>query len=174
MQGEKGMFAATGGVNTHKGALFALGLTIVAAAGGPEHLQADIQRLARQFAAPTGTHGHTAVARYGVRGALACAQDGYELLFAHWQPYYHSLRADGYACHKTLLCIMSELDDTNILHRTDEATAQWVKQQAEEALADFSPRRMEEMNRVFSARNISPGGSADMLALTIFIDSILN
>ncbi|MBR2083914.1 MAG: triphosphoribosyl-dephospho-CoA synthase [Muribaculaceae bacterium] len=52
--------------------------------------------------------------------------------------------------------------------------AQQVKQEARALLEDFSIAGMEQMNRDYIARNISPGGSADMVSLTLFIDSLLN
>ena len=73
-----------------------------------------------------------------------------------------------------LLHIMSELDDTNVIHRVGYDKAQQVKQDARELLDNFSVSGLEQMNRDFIALNISPGGSADMMALTIFIHSILN
>lgn len=172
LEAENSMFAATGGVNTHKGALFSMGLTIAAATMGTANLQSNIIALASLFPAAHGTHGTDVATRYGIKGALANAQEGYRQLFADWLPYYHSIRGEEHALHKTLLRIMATLDDTNIYHRTDRPTAQWVKQQAAEALKDFSVARLQSMNAEFVRRNISPGGSADMLALTLFIESI--
>jgi triphosphoribosyl-dephospho-CoA synthetase len=68
---------------------------------------------------------------------------------------------------------MSQLDDTNILHRCGAEVAQRVKSEAAELLANFSIERLEEMNRRYIAENISPGGCADMLALTIFLNAIM-
>ena len=69
---------------------------------------------------------------------------------------------------------MSQLDDTNVIHRVGYDEAQHVKQEALALLDDFSLQGLEQMNRDYIARNISPGGSADMMALTLFIHSILN
>ena len=69
---------------------------------------------------------------------------------------------------------MSQLDDTNVIHRVGYEQAQQVKGEAASLLADYSTAGMEAMNRDYIARNISPGGSADMVALTLFIHSILN
>lgn len=176
LEAEDCMFKATNGVNTHKGALFSMGLAIVAASqqSKGEKLQESIKKLACQFPKTEGTHGQQAVERYSVKGALDNACEGYEQLFNDWLPFYHGIRQEQYACHKTLLRIMATLDDTNILHRTDAQTAQWVKQQAADALEHFSVERLQSMNRYFIERNISPGGSADMLSLTLFVYSIFN
>ncbi len=172
IQAEKAMLAATGGVNTHKGALFSMGMAIAATLTKPDDIQAGIKEIAHLFPQTKGTHGSEATARYHIKGALENAVEGYPQLFSDWLPYYRSIRQEPYAQHKTLLRIMATLDDTNIYHRTDADTAQWVKRQAEEALMDFSMEKLEAMNREFILRNISPGGCADMLALTLFIDSI--
>ena len=137
-------------------------------------LQAGIIRLASQFPDTQGTHGSHAVSQYQAKGALAMAREGYEQLFNDWLPFLRELQQQGdpYAHHKTLLRIMAQLDDTNVLHRCGAEVAQRVKAEAATLLADFSPDRLEAMNRRYTAENISPGGAADMLALTIFIHAI--
>ncbi len=174
IEAEKAMLAATGGVNTHKGAFFSMGLAIAAAIQSPNDIQAGIKEIAKLFPNTQGTHGSEAVSRYQIKGALTNAIEGYPLLFSDWLPYYQSVREEPYALHKTLLRIMAALDDTNIYYRTDADTAQWVKRQAEEELKDFRIEKLKEMNDEFIRYNISPGGCADMLALTVFIDSINN
>jgi triphosphoribosyl-dephospho-CoA synthetase len=103
------------------------------------------------------------------------AREGYEQLFSDWLPFLHNLKQQGdpYAHHKTLLRIMSQLDDTNILHRCGAEVASRVKAEAADMLAHFSTDALDDMNRRYSAENISPGGSADMLALTIFTNAIM-
>lgn len=200
IEAEQAMFGATGGVNTHKGALFSIGLAVVAAAYVEHHkATADyrkvamprchdntdgddahstltcfantIKRLAADFPYTKGTHGCKARQMYNVRGALDNARDGYVELFADWLPYYMGRKAhnDPYALHKTLLRIMCSLDDTNIVYRTDLTTANTVKQEALSLLENFSERALEATNREYSKRNISPGGAADMLSLTLFV-----
>ena len=189
IEAEKAMLEATRNVNTHKGALFSLGLAVVAAAQlmksvrkeekrgkTPDvtSLQHIIKQLACQFPQAKGTHGSTVFEKHPVRGALANAQQGYAQLATDWLPYYQQLRYDEYQCHKTLLHIMSQLDDTNIYYRRDAMTVARVKQQSEELLADFSVDKLLAMNEQFVSENISPGGSADMLSLTVFVNSILS
>ena len=194
IEAERAMLKATGGVNTHRGALFSLGLAVAQGNKGPRacslseqsgertkvqsnkasDLQAGIIRLASQFPDTQGTHGSHAVSQYQAKGALAMAREGYEQLFNDWLPFLRELQQQGdpYANHKTLLRIMAQLDDTNVLHRCGAEVAQRVKAEAATLLADFSPDRLEAMNRRYTAENISPGGAADMLALTIFIHTI--
>ncbi|MBO6248591.1 MAG: triphosphoribosyl-dephospho-CoA synthase, partial [Bacteroidales bacterium] len=75
---------------------------------------------------------------------------------------------------KTLLRIMSTLDDTCVIHRVGYERAQEVKNEAEALLDNFSEEGLREMKKRYDAEGISPGGAADMLALTILIDSLTN
>ena len=75
---------------------------------------------------------------------------------------------------KTLLRIISTLDDTCVIHRVGYERAQEVKNEARALLEDFSEEGLIEMKKRYDAEGISPGGAADMLALTILIDSLTN
>ncbi len=220
IEAEKAMLEATNGVNTHKGALFSMGLAVVAAAyeekkaaankevRGKEReeeylssLQLTIKALAASFPDTSGTHGSKAKQLSNgtttIKGALDNAREGYEKLFAEWLPFYNERRKshDVHALHKTLLRIMCDLDDTNIIYRTNVVTAEEVKQEARALLASFEEAyaaedkekcasaieekcasaellALKDMDRRYTERNISPGGAADMLSLTVFIGSI--
>ena len=195
LDAEKAMFKSTGGVNTYKGALFSMGLALTAATyiigrgkvatttHGKEYVPGDllsaiIIQLANGFPDTRGTHGSQAkqLAQAGgsLKSALDNAREGYTQLFGEWLPFYETRIKgdDSYVKHKTLLRIMCDLDDTNIVYRTDYATMQQVKTQARHLLEDFSEAGIEDMNRDFVGRNISPGGSADMLALVVFLFGI--
>lgn len=199
IEAEKAMLSATNGVNTHKGALFSMGLAVVAAAheerkiaaneeqilkernGGEDvlvSLQTTIKALAASFPDTSGTHGSKAKqlskGTTAIKGALDNAREGYEMLFAEWLPFYIERRKehDAHTLHKTLLRIMCDLDDTNVIYRTDLATAEEVKQEARALLDSFEEAVLKDMDRRYTARNISPGGAADMLSLTVFIGSI--
>lgn len=180
IEAEKAMLSATNGVNTHKGALFSMGLAVVAAAHekNTDSLQTTIKALAASFPDTNGTHGSKAKllskGTTAIKGALDNAREGYEMLFAEWLPFYIERRKerDAHTLHKTLLRIMCDLDDTNVIYRTDLATTKEVKQEARALLDSFSKAALKDMDRRYTARNISPGGAADMLSLTIFIGSI--
>lgn len=68
---------------------------------------------------------------------------------------------------------MSALDDTNVYYRRGEEGAQIMKREAARMLDGFSMKDIEAMNKRFIAENISPGGSADMLALTRLVQSLI-
>lgn len=180
IEAERAMLSATNGVNTHKGALFSMGLAVVAAAHekDTDSLQTTIKALAACFPDTNGTHGSKAKllskGTTAIKGALDNAREGYEMLFAEWLPFYIERRKerDAYTLHKTLLRIMCDLDDTNVIYRTDLATAEEVKQEARALLNSFEEAVLKDMDRHYTTRNISPGGAADMLSLTIFIGSI--
>ena len=195
LEAEKAMFKSTGGVNTYKGALFSMGLALTAATviigrgkvapttHGKEYVPGDllsaiIIQLANGFPDTRGTHGsqakQAAQAGGSLKSALDNAREGYTQLFGEWLPFYETRIKgdDSYVKHKTLLRIMCDLDDTNIVYRTDYDTMLNVKTLARHLLEDFSEAGIEDMNRDFVGRNISPGGSADMLALVVFLFGI--
>lgn len=183
--GEERMMKATGGVNTHRGALFALGVTTTAAARlirrhgtvSTDALRREIVMTAGVLPRPVGTHGEQMHERYGVKTALDMAQGGYDSLFDSWLPFYKDALSQGdtaTARKRLLLKIMSEIDDTNVYYRCGQETAHKVKAIARQALNGCTDDDLRQMNARFKEHGISPGGSADMLALTLYIYSITN
>lgn len=181
IEAEKQMLFTTNGVNTYKGALFSMGLVLYAASYlcqqrdkvQEQQLQKTIKLLSSKFSQPDDTHGKKVVEKHNVKGALASAINGYPLLFDEWLPFFIKHKNEEHSLIKLLLFIMTNLDDTNIYYRKGEEVVAHVKQQAQEILDDFSIDRVEKLNREFVKENISPGGAADMLSLTLFIDSII-
>jgi triphosphoribosyl-dephospho-CoA synthetase len=181
IEAEKQMLAATGGVNTHRGALFSVGLAVVAAchilATGCSSNFLDqwskiVTSIASQMPGSDNSHGNSVKAQHNVAGALDIARTGYSEMVNKWLKYYCDNCNDEHIKHKTLLLIMCSLDDTNVIHRAGFEMAQQVKQEAAHLLENFSIEGLEQMNQSFIARNISPGGAADMLSLTLFLSTL--
>ncbi|CNI89622.1 triphosphoribosyl-dephospho-CoA synthase CitG [Yersinia alsatica] len=194
---EHSMFNATGGVNTHKGSVFSLGLICCAlgrltARAEPISAQAICQEAATlcrglterelRQSNPQQTAGQRLFYHYGLTGARGEAESGFATVLTHALPAYRRLLADGaqpdHALLHTLLVLMSVNRDTNVVSRGGMAGLQWLQQQAAEILSSLSPAGMREplsqwRVRVFDAqciaRNLSPGGSADLLILTWFL-----
>ena len=190
------MFAATGGVNTHKGMIFSMG-TVAAAAGlyyrlhrgfSPEEIlllagELCREELEKDFRAmdPShpGTHGEQLYARYGSRGIRGEAQDGFPSIRQISLPALRQGKMAGLEDNpvylNTLLALMSQVDDTNVLIRTSPELLAYEKAEAARILAlggGASPEglaALRELNERFIALNISPGGCADLLAVTILL-----
>ncbi|MBR1627198.1 MAG: [Bacteroidales bacterium] len=182
MDAEKAMFQTTNGVNTHKGALFSLGLTTICAAHlmyiyneiSEENLQSCISMLADRWPQPENTHGDKVLQQNKIKGALYNAVEGYKELFEIWMPYYTQNKDDEYCLHKLLLLIMSSLDDTNVYYRKDSLTVEKVKWQAKELFENFDIDNLRQLNTEYIKENISSGGAADMLSLTLLIYSFVH
>ena len=165
LEAEAAMLAATNNVNTHKGALFCLGLVLSATGKEGIPVRARIAEIA-SYIPETGRSKE----RKGVKGALAMAREGYKELFDKWLP---ELRTNGPL--PTLMLIMATLDDTNILHRGGSEALAYVKARATEIYENGRigiENEIREFGRELKDRNLSPGGAADMLALTMLAAKI--
>lgn len=179
IEAEKQMLKTTNGVNTYKGALFSMGLVLTCASYiyknkeiNKTDLRENIKNLASKFVQPTNTHGKIVIDKHKIKGALNSAIDGYALLFDEWLPYLENNKEEEYPLIKLLLFIMTKIDDTNIYYRKGEEIVKYVKIKAQETLGKFSIEEVKKLNTEFIKLNISPGGAADMLSLTLFVYSI--
>lgn len=196
IEAEAAMLAATAGVNTHRGAIFNLGL-LCAAAG---KLIADgetptavavcntvkmrwgaviLDGLVSPPAASQLSHGLVVAQRYGSGGARQEAASGFSAVLEIGLPAYRSVLAatgDGeLAALQALFALIAEVDDSNLLWRGGPAGLAYGRRAATEFLAaggvftsdwrDYA----EAIDRDFIARHLSPGGSADLLGVTLFL-----
>ncbi len=193
---ESRMLVATGGVNTHRGAIFALGLLCAAAARtharGEIPDDATLRRvlIARWSAALMAarppplpaSHGMRARNRYGVGGARDQARCAFPAVFDVALPALRSALARGcderHARISAFFALLAHLDDTNLLHRGGVEGLAFVHRRAREfkdagdVLANDALARAEAIHREFIARRLSPGGSADLLATAMFVHEI--
>lgn len=189
-EGEAEMLRVTGGVNTHRGAIWALGLLTAAAAlegdASAEAIAMTAAALARlddpAAAHNPNSHGARVCRRYGVPGAREQAQQGFPAIIAHGLPQLLASRREGAgeqnARLDALLAIMGTLSDTCVLHRAGLEGLQRMQQGARAVLgaggaASLAGRRqLRELDRDMLALNASPGGAADLLAATLFLDRL--
>ncbi|MBA5606062.1 triphosphoribosyl-dephospho-CoA synthase [Duganella sp. FT3S] len=191
--GERLMMQATGGVNTHRGAIWALGLLVTAAAQpqGAGHAQAVAQRagaLAQlhdsHAPAVTGNKGALACLRHGVGGARSQAQAGFPQVTQVALPMLRASRRRGEsedaARLNALLAVMMQLDDTCLLARGGRPALEAAQQGARRVLdaggagsAD-GQAALRALDEDLLARRVSPGGAADLLAAALLLDQIEN
>jgi triphosphoribosyl-dephospho-CoA synthase len=188
---EARMLRATRGANTHRGAIFTLGL-VAAAAGaarrggaplGPAALRREVCRLgvalARELPRPIGSHGAIATDRHGVPGARGEAASGLPHVFEVALPALaRSVRRGAgsrAAAVQALLELVAVVPDTNLLHRGGAEGLDFAREAARGFLAAggvHAPRweaRAVALHRAFVARDLSPGGSADLLAGALLV-----
>ena len=182
-EGEQAMYQATNGVNTHKGAIWSLGLLTAAAAIHSGECDeptlcftaGEIARFEDRFIPPQLTNGIKAINKYGVNGAKVEAQLAFPHIRAYSLPIFKSsLNQYNYevAKHHAFLALMANLDDTCLLHRGGIEGLNYAKQYAAEVLESGHLNDLETMNEDFKNRYLSPGGSADLLAATIYLNKI--
>lgn len=192
--GERAMFRATGGVNTHKGAVFTLGTVCAAAgrlwtaAGFSKDLDATLalcgemsaQAVQEDFAAIRRSQAHTVGQRLyleqgleGIRGELsrglpAVAQIGLPTLRARLAAG-DSLEQAGV---QVLLALMAQVVDTNLIARGGLEGQRWAMEQAKKLTQSNSATRedAEKLDGALIEQNLSPGGCADLLAITYFLE----
>ena len=196
IEAERAMMRATGGVNTHRGAIFTLGLLVasVARAGatGTSPRTDDIRRtllgawggdLRRHaLAADAASHGSLVRQSSGLGGVRDEAAAGFPLVFDLALPHLREAANAGLSANaarvETIFVLMRAAADTNVFYRGGESAAAHVRASAKNFLAAGGCRtsgwqaRAEAVHRDFTARNISPGGCADLLAAALFIDAV--
>ncbi len=194
---EARMLQATQGVNTHRGAIFCLGLLCAAIAACKAQgrlptaaaIQASLLRhwgaalIEHSHGTDIGTHGQIVAANHAVSGAREEAARGYPAVFSVALPTFTATLAAGrdLRCAKvdTLFALMLHIHDTNVYYRGGSSAAELVHQHAQafiDAGSSAAPdwqARAAASHRCFVARGISPGGAADLLAATCLLHQVL-
>ena len=194
LEAEKTMFSATGGVNTHKGAIYTLGILCgsVGRLWSAEQPIADSNDILAECAnivrtsvpadlasAKGKTAGEQLYLKYGMRGIRGEVADGLPSVRNIGLPRFRQFLADGFSENDagvyTLLHLIANVADTNLYKRGGEAGAQWATKAASALLsASRYPaiRQIEALDDGFVARDLSPGGCADLLAATYFLHKL--
>lgn len=199
IKGEKKMFESTGSVNTHKGAIFSLGIAcgaignllktenieMITASLIQERIKAMTEGLCEQDLSKinkdTPTHGEILYLKQGTLGIRGEAEAGFPVVFSHALPYLleHKTLPYDQLFVNTLFVIISKLEDSTILWRHCPKVLARVKSDAIHALELGGMTTKEGRNHIslldknYNDLGISPGGAADMLALSILIWQVL-
>ena len=194
LEAEAAMFAATDGINTHKGAIYTLGV-LCGAIGyrwTAERPVAETDVLLDTCAALTAasaaadfaavdradpkTAGERLYLQYGLRGIRGEVADGLPALRSRGLPAFRRALADGHTAEESgilaLLHLIAHTDDTTLWHRGGRDGAAYAQRAAADLLK-ASPfptaEQIAALDRDFIARRLSPGGCADLLAVLFFL-----
>jgi triphosphoribosyl-dephospho-CoA synthase len=196
IEAEQRMLLATGGINTHRGAIFCLGLLCAAIGSCRAHgiplsapaVRAELTgRWGRALAAHTrpataNSHGLKVAFRYAASGAREEAARGLPSVFDIALPVLRQTLAAGRGPRSAridaLFALMAHISDTNLYHRGGEQGALTVRRHARNFVArggtaahDWE-ERARECHRIFVARQLSPGGAADLLAAACLLHEV--
>ena len=192
---EQAMFKATGGVNTHKGQIFSLGICTAAAErtqGGALSVLDEASRICSGIsgelhispdpADESVSNGQKAFLKYGSTGIRGEAERGFPSVRYHALPAFRRILACGgnreEAALEALITLMTVAEDSNVLHRRGMEGLAILRSMAGEFILSGGMLRKDalsdltEMNSLFIRENISPGGCADLLALTLFLSAL--
>ena len=197
---EQAMYHATDGVNTHKGLIFSLGIFCAAAGrcmreSGTISLDSlialekqmtnrilleELERIRQQEAT---SHGEINIQKYNARGIRGEAIEGYPAVRSLALPVMRKGLAEKRDWNlvklQTLLVLMSSVEDSNILARHNPEVLSQVHREAKAfletggAYSAGAGERLRQMDRDYVKRNISAGGCADLLAVTIFLETLM-
>lgn len=191
IKAEQSMFYATENANTQKGLIFLLGTSVFAASYtikregqfvesvfienlktiGKDLVDNELQQSGNKAI----THGEQTFRKYGVAGARYELENAFPIVFIKILPFLEKeLKQDSFldktltdrVLIKALLMIMSDLNDSNILYRKGAQKLEIIKQMAAKSI-DSKPD-YNALCRYCESENISPGGSADILAISLF------
>lgn len=197
MQAERRMLKATGGINTHRGAIFSLGLLCAAAGYCHGHalplsasrlravLRAQWGRALEAHSVPSASatsHGMHVAHLYAVSGAREEGAKGFPAVFEIGLPQLHQTLAAGrsqyHAQVDVLFALMAHMADTNVYHRGGPDGAMLVRQAAQRFMSRGGTADLHwqdtalTCHRQFVSKRLSPGGAADMFAATWFVHQL--
>lgn len=187
---ESAMNRATGNVNTQKGIIFLMGLSLFTSGmllGSGDQFRIGkfrdiiravscdlVQKELVELNKTKKSHGEVIFEKYGLSGARGEAEGGFQMVFDHGLPQLTGVaELNNEVVTKCFLAIAASNNDTNILYRTGPEVLNHFKGLCKKALENFSPMNYSMVIEYCRKENISPGGSADLLAVTIFVWEVL-
>lgn len=195
---EKKMFDATAGVNTHKGIIFSLGVLCAASVVVLKQNELNVENIINYASSMTVgltdelnmsrpvemTHGERLYFKYGITGIRGEVEAGFPSVTKTGldvlRKSYYTLQCKNDLFVQVLFALMTCVEDSNILSRHDSETLMEVQKMAKEFLDSGGMIKKNGLERVkvlddlFIERRISPGGSADLLAVTLYLGMIEN
>lgn len=191
---EHAMYSATEGVNTHKGSIFSLGI-LCAAAGRlePQERTPDTvltlckrmtqglvkQELSGISQENAATAGESLFVKHGITGVRGQAEAGFPQVLQVGLPVLETGLHEGLSLNDagcaTLLALLASTTDTNLIHRSSLQKQQTVAADIGTFLSQHpypSREMLENLDDTFIGQNLSPGGSADLLAITYFLHAL--
>ena len=191
LEAEKAMFEATGGVNTHKGMIFSGGLICMTAgrlfrlneAVTVENICDTVAKTVEGISSEDYsentlkdkdclTNGEKIYKKYGLSGPRGEAESGYNTVRCYGLPFFKAAlgknMTENEAMVRTLLYIMSIVDDTNVINRGGMDACEYVKRKSA-ALCNGTLEEICEFDKLLIEKNLSPGGCADLLAVTVIL-----
>lgn len=196
---EKNMFKATEGVNTHRGYLF-LGGLVCAAAGYSVQASLNLDRgnisavcsiickgmvdreLGELGSNKKLSNGERLYLEHGLTGVRGEAERGLPTVLDIGLPMYeealHNNLPQGEALCHSLIGIMTKVEDTTVVNRAGIEGLAFMRRLADIAVEIGGMKTVEgkefihDLHRVFNDNNISPGGAADLLAITVMIHEL--
>ncbi len=197
IEAEKEMLRKTKGINTHKGMIFVLGIVVIATSKALYNnepfdtiqkyirsmtkglVENELQNLKKKNKL---THGERVFIEYGITGIRGEVEAGIPVIFDHALAAYNDKKfadlGENQRLLHTLITIMAHCDDTTILHRHNIDTLKMIKDICGKLLNRGSLLNNEiieeicQLDKKFSKKRISPGGCADLLAVTVFLSLI--
>jgi triphosphoribosyl-dephospho-CoA synthase len=190
-EAEREMLLATGGINTHKGMLFLMGISCAAAGKAIYDRKSfnDIRNIVKEMTKGIVkkeleslteedelSHGERLYIKYQNQGVRGEVESGIPIVFDYSLPLYRKcahLTKNDQLIH-TLIGIISVCNDTTIIHRHNPQILSEVKKRADHIMklggmnSICGRENIDHMCNDFLEQNISPGGSADILAVTVF------
>lgn len=185
---ENRMLHATNGINTHKGAIFTMGIVCAAIGAVKPDLRCDASIILDKCAKITKgvvesdysditlntalTSGQKFYIKYGITGVRGEVESGLPSVLNYGLPTLERLLDIGLseddAGAIALMAIMAHMTDTNLIARSSRQTQLDCMKRAEKLLSNDTLPKIDditEMDYDFIRKNLSPGGSADLLAV---------